>query len=90
MLRAIDKLGPQTLRIMALLAVLVVVILFFAVVVPNYLNGGGGRRPLQPHLKLRGHHGADRHGADAGHHHPQYRPVHRLHRGIRGPSPPAA
>lgn len=39
MLRAMDKLGPQTLRIIALLAVLVAVTLFFAAVVPNYLNG---------------------------------------------------
>jgi rhamnose transport system permease protein len=39
MLRAVDKLGPQTLRIIALLVVLAMVILFFAAVVPNYLNG---------------------------------------------------
>ncbi|KPP83673.1 MAG: ABC-type rhamnose uptake system permease component RhaP [Rhodobacteraceae bacterium HLUCCA08] len=39
MLRLMDRLNPQVLRILALLAVLVAVILFFAAVVPNYLNG---------------------------------------------------
>lgn len=39
MLRVMDKLSPQTLRIIALLAVLGVVLMFFASVVPNYLNG---------------------------------------------------
>lgn len=39
MMRAIDKIGPQTLRTLALLVVLLGVILFFAAVVPNYLNG---------------------------------------------------
>ena len=39
MLRVMDKLSPQTLRIIALLAVLGVVLMFFAAVVPNYLNG---------------------------------------------------
>lgn len=36
---ALDRLNPQTLRILALLVVLAAVVLFFASVVPNYLNG---------------------------------------------------
>jgi rhamnose transport system permease protein len=39
MLRLMDRLNPQALRIVALLVVLVAVILFFSMVVPNYLNG---------------------------------------------------
>lgn len=39
MLRLLDRMNPQTLRIVALLIVLAAVILFFASVVPNYLNG---------------------------------------------------
>lgn len=37
--RVIDRLNPQTLRILALLIVLGAVLLFFASVVPNYLSG---------------------------------------------------
>ena len=36
---ALDRVNPQTLRILALLIVLAAVVLFFASVVPNYLNG---------------------------------------------------
>lgn len=39
MLRIVDRLNPQALRILALLIVLVAVLFFFAAVVPNYLNG---------------------------------------------------
>ena len=39
MLRLMDRLNPQALRIIALLLVLVAVLLFFSAVVPNYLNG---------------------------------------------------
>ncbi|MEM9974903.1 MAG: ABC transporter permease [Pseudomonadota bacterium] len=39
MLGLVDRMSPQTLRILALLIVLGAVILFFAAVVPNYLNG---------------------------------------------------
>ncbi|MFV0335019.1 MAG: ABC transporter permease [Tropicimonas sp.] len=39
MIRIIDRMSPQTLRILALLIVLGAVLLFFAAVVPNYLNG---------------------------------------------------
>lgn len=39
MLRVMDRLNPQALRILALFIVLVAVLLFFAAVVPNYLNG---------------------------------------------------
>lgn len=39
MLRLMDKLNPQALRILALLVVLASVTLFFSIVVPNYLNG---------------------------------------------------
>jgi rhamnose transport system permease protein len=39
MLRLMDRLNPQALRILALLVVLAAVILFFSMVVPNYLNG---------------------------------------------------
>lgn len=39
MLRVMDKLSPQALRIFALLMVVGGVLLFFSLVVPNYLNG---------------------------------------------------
>ena len=39
MLRVMDRLNPQALRIFALLAVAGAVLLFFSLVVPNYLNG---------------------------------------------------
>ncbi|MFV0384985.1 ABC transporter permease [Paracoccus sp. (in: a-proteobacteria)] len=39
MMRVIDRLNPQTLRILALLVVVGLVLLFFSLVVPNYLNG---------------------------------------------------
>ncbi len=39
MLRLMDKISPQTLRILALVVVLLAVLVFFASVVPNYLNG---------------------------------------------------
>ncbi len=39
MLGLVDRMSPQTLRILALVIVLGAVILFFAAVVPNYLNG---------------------------------------------------
>ena len=39
MLRVMDKLSPQALRIVALLVVVGAVLLFFSLVVPNYLNG---------------------------------------------------
>jgi rhamnose transport system permease protein len=39
MLRLMDKMSPQTLRILALVVVLLAVLVFFASVVPNYLNG---------------------------------------------------
>ncbi len=39
MLRILDKLNPQALRILALLLVVVAVLVFFSLVVPNYLNG---------------------------------------------------
>ena len=39
MTRMMEKLSPQTLRILALLAVLLVILLFFSLVIPNYLNG---------------------------------------------------
>lgn len=39
MLRLMDRLNPQALRILALLVVLASVTLFFSIVVPNYLNG---------------------------------------------------
>jgi rhamnose transport system permease protein len=39
MLRLMDRISPQTLRILALLVVLLTVLLFFASVVPNYLGG---------------------------------------------------
>ena len=39
MLRLIDRLNPQALRILALLIVVGAVLLFFSLVVPNYLNG---------------------------------------------------
>ncbi len=39
MLRLMDRLNPQALRIVALLVVLAAVVAFFSLVVPNYLNG---------------------------------------------------
>lgn len=39
MLRLMDRLRPQALRIVALLVVVAAVLLFFSLVVPNYLNG---------------------------------------------------
>lgn len=39
MLRAMDRLNPQALRIVALLLVVAAVLAFFSAVVPNYLNG---------------------------------------------------
>lgn len=39
MLRVMDRLNPQALRIVALLVVVVAVLVFFSLVVPNYLNG---------------------------------------------------
>ncbi len=39
MLRILDKLNPQALRLLALLLVVVAVLVFFSLVVPNYLNG---------------------------------------------------
>lgn len=39
MKQIIERLNPQTLRILALLVVLAAVVLFFTLVVPNYLNG---------------------------------------------------
>ncbi len=39
MLRLMDRLNPQALRIVALMVVVGAVLLFFSLVVPNYLNG---------------------------------------------------
>lgn len=39
MARLMDRIGPQTLRLLALLIVLVLVLAFFAAQIPNYLNG---------------------------------------------------
>ena len=39
MARLMDRIGPQTLRLLALLIVLLLVLVFFATQVPNYLNG---------------------------------------------------
>ena len=39
MLRLMDRLNPQALRVVALLVVVAAVLAFFSLVVPNYLNG---------------------------------------------------